>query len=222
MSTLVSARTVDMLEFERVIWNDGYRLIAGVDEVGRGALAGPLVAAAVILPLDVDQALAAQSFWNDVRDSKALSPGTRSHLALRIHQSAVDTSVAFVSAALVDDIGLTAANRCAMEQAVLGLRVDPNLLLIDAMTIDLDYPQLGLIDGDARSLSIAAASIVAKVARDEFMVELDEQFPAYGFARNKGYGVAAHISALAMRGSCEHHRKSFSPVRQFNGLDRGA
>lgn len=222
MSTLVSARTVDMLEFERVIWNDGYRLIAGVDEVGRGALAGPLVAAAVILPLDVDQALAAQSFWIDVRDSKALSPGTRSHLALRIHQSAVDTSVAFMSAALVDEIGLTAANRCAMEQAVLGLSVDPNLLLIDAMTIDLDYPQLGLIDGDARSLSIAAASIIAKVARDEFMVELDGKFPAYGFARNKGYGVAAHISALARFGSCEYHRKSFSPVRRSNGFDRGA
>lgn len=211
----------DLLHFERHGWQGGFQRIAGVDEVGRGALAGPLVAAAVILPLAIDTMLPS-SMWSGVRDSKTLSAATRARLARHIRETALCSSIAVIPAVLLDDIGVAAANRWAMEQAVLGLEVEPDLLLIDAMTIDLGQPQLGLIDGDARCLSIAAASIVAKVARDEQMIELDAQFPAYGFGRHKGYGVTRHMMALARYGSCMHHRKTFAPVRRVNGIDRGA
>lgn len=210
----------DLLENERAAWQAGYRMIAGVDEVGRGALAGPLVAAAVILPTDIERTLAAPCFWNEVHDSKTLTSNTRTDLARRIHEAALCTSIAMIPVDLLDEIGLTAANRSAMEQAVLGLDIEPDLLLIDAMTLDLEHPQLGIIDGDALSLSIAAASIIAKVARDNLMIDLDACFPDYGFARNKGYGVSAHARALEALGSCVHHRKSFSPVRRANGIVR--
>ncbi len=209
----------DMLFFERDIWRRGFALIAGVDEVGRGALAGPLVAAAVVLPPDIERSLAVPSFWDGVRDSKTLSARTRVELSQQIVETALCTHVAMISAALLDEIGVSAANRCAMEHAVLGLETEPDMLLIDAMTLDLGHPQLGVIDGDAKSLSIAAASIVAKVARDALMIELDGRFPAYGFARNKGYGVATHVRALAIAGSCPYHRLSFGPVRK---IDHGA
>jgi ribonuclease HII len=212
--------STDMLHFERDIWRRGVHHIAGVDEVGRGALAGPLVAAAVILPSCIEQDLRTPSFWHDVRDSKTLSAGTRERLALQIQQTAVCASIAVIPVSLLDAIGLTAANRNAMEHAVLGLDVEPELLLIDAMTLDLGHPQLGIIDGDALSLSIAAASIIAKVARDELMNELDFHFPVYGFARNKGYGVPAHAQALVSFGSCMHHRKSFAPVRRADEINR--
>lgn len=188
--------------------------IAGVDEVGRGALAGPLVAAAVVLPLDIEHMLTKPSFWDDVHDSKTLPAKTRTVLAERIMATAQCWNVAMISAALLDEIGLAAANRWAMEQAVVGMSIEPDMLLIDAMTLDLACPQVGIIDGDAQSLSIAAASIVAKVTRDNLMIEVDAEFPAYGFARNKGYGVAAHTRALAAFGSCPYHRKSFRPVRE--------
>lgn len=204
-----------MLGFERAIWEQGVRIVAGVDEVGRGALAGPLVAAAVVLPLDIETMLEMPSFWDDVRDSKTLSARTRTVLAENIMANAFCFNVAMIPAMVLDEIGLSAANRCAMEQAVLGMSVEPGMLLIDAMTLDLGHPQLGIIDGDAKSLSIAAASIVAKVARDTLMIELDERFPAYEFARNKGYGVTAHLRALAAEGSCPHHRMTFGPVREI-------
>jgi ribonuclease HII len=213
--------TTDMLFFERYIWRSGLRTIAGVDEVGRGALAGPLVAAAVVLPTDIERVLLRPSFWDDVRDSKTLSPKTRADLACQIVATAHCIHIAMIPAAMLDDIGLAAANRCAMERAVLGLAVEPDLLLIDAMTLDLPCPQVGIIDGDAKSLSIAAASIVAKVARDDVMIALDRQFPAYGFARNKGYGTAAHLRGLALAGSSPYHRMSFGPVRQFQQVVPG-
>ena len=210
-----------MLFFERYIWRSGLTTIAGVDEVGRGALAGPLVAAAVVLPSDIERSLLRPSFWDDVRDSKTLSARTRADLARQIVAAARSTHIAMIPAALLDQIGLTAANRCAMEQAVLGLAVEPDMLMIDAMTLDLPCPQVGIIDGDAKSLSIAAASIIAKVARDDVMIALDGQFPAYGFARNKGYGTAAHLRGLSLGGSCPHHRKSFGPVRRFHHVVPG-
>jgi len=202
------------LSWERQVWKGGYRQVAGVDEVGRGALAGPLVAAAVILPPSIGDAWPADSGWAAIRDSKTIPHETRVRLAGWIAESGAVISIAEVSCLELDAIGLAAANRCAMERAVLGLRIDPDMLLIDALTIDLDTPQIGIIDGDAQSLSIAAASIIAKVHRDRIMAELDRSDPAYGFGRHKGYGVPAHLAALAKHGPCPHHRQSFAPVKQ--------
>ena len=209
---VVQPRT-DLLSWEREVWEDGYLCVAGVDEVGRGALAGPLVAAAVILPQTVTAPSASESGWSAVRDSKTLSHIRRLFLAEWILEQGAVASIAEVSCTELDTIGVAAANRMAMERAVFGLVVDADMLLIDAMTIDLDAPQIGIIDGDAQSLSIAAASIIAKVHRDGLMVDLDQIYPAYGFARHKGYGVPAHLAALANHGPCIHHRHSFGPVR---------
>jgi len=203
----------DLLAWERQLWEGGYLRVAGVDEVGRGALAGPLVAAAVILPQSALASTARKFGWSAVRDSKTLSHSRRSFLAKWILDQGTMASIAEVSCAELDTIGVAAANRLAMERAVLGLMEDADMLLIDAMTIDLDTPQIGIIDGDAQSLSIAAASIIAKVHRDELMVDLDQVYPAYGFARHKGYGVPAHLAALANHGPCTHHRHSLGPVR---------
>lgn len=200
------------LEYERHFLSSGIILIAGVDEVGRGALAGPLVAAAVILP-PIDVILAEPEFWSMVHDSKTLSHPRRTVLAAGIRERAREIATASIPSGMIDQIGVGPANRMAMEFAVRGLGRTPDLLLIDAMTIDSALSQVGIIDGDARSLSIAAASIVAKVARDCTMCELDIQFPDFGFASHKGYGVASHVAALTRVGPCEHHRYSFSPVR---------
>ncbi len=196
------------------MWAGGYRQVAGVDEVGRGALAGPLVAVAVILPPSIRDPLPADSGWVAIRDSKTIPHRMRVCLATWIVESGATVSIAEVGCLELDAIGLAAANRCAMERAVLGLRIESDMLLIDALTIDLATPQIGIIDGDAQSLSIAAASIVAKVHRDRIMAELDGSDPAYGFGRHKGYGVPAHLAALMKHGPCPHHRQSFAPVRQ--------
>jgi ribonuclease HII len=205
------------LIYERHFADAGYSAIGGVDEVGRGALAGPLVAAAVILP-PVRQLRREAKFWGFVRDSKTLTPSQRTELAHGIHDRARQISLAAIPSTMLDEIGVGAANRLAMELAVRGLAEECDILLIDAMTIDYDVPQVGIIDGDARSVSVAAASIVAKVARDTEMCDLDASFPVFGFARHKGYGVASHLAALQEHGPCPHHRFSFSPVRLCSGL----
>jgi ribonuclease HII len=202
----------DRLIYEQHFSGAGYTAIGGVDEVGRGALAGPLMAAAVILP-DVRKLRRDSEFWQNVRDSKTLSHSQRTVLAQGIRKRARQVSVAAIPSTMLDEIGLGAANRLAMELAVHGLAEECDILLIDAMTIDYDVPQVGNIEGDARSVSIAAASIVAKVTRDAEMCDLDASFPAFGFARHKGYGVASHLAALQEHGPCPHHRLSFSPVR---------
>lgn len=212
-----SATAADMLTWERQLWQAGYRAIAGVDEVGRGALAGPLVAAAIILPLQEDRLVDVEPGWLEIRDSKTLSHVRRSTLAAWIDASGAQISIAEVPCDELDAIGVAAANRCAMERAVAGLEIEPDLLLIDAMTLDLDLPQIGVIDGDAQSLSIAAASIVAKVHRDTIMIQHDSIHPHYGFSRHKGYGVAAHMAALREHGACTLHRRSFAPVRTVLG-----
>ncbi len=210
-----------MLTYERDLWQIGYQTIAGVDEVGRGALAGPLVAAAVILPADLRNSVERSAFWSTVRDSKTVSAESRSELALAIMAEALAVGVGIVPVKELDAIGLGAANRLAMEYAVADLSVIPDALLIDAMTIDTGTDQLGVIDGDALSLSIAAASIVAKVYRDALMVSLDKPNPRYGFARHKGYGVPSHLRAIAEFGPCAHHRTSFAPVRRALLRHRG-
>jgi ribonuclease HII len=198
---------------ERAFWSAGLRLVAGVDEVGRGAMAGPLVAAAVVLPPEIDGVddLAARAL-DEVRDSKLLSPDARSRLLPAICERALAVAVGVVEADELDEIGVGPANRLAMERAVLALAIRPEALILDATTLDLDLPQVGLIDGDARCLSIAAASIVAKVTRDRFMIECDGADPRFGFAAHKGYCTEEHLAALARHGPCHLHRRSFAPV----------
>ena len=194
------ARLEAMKEFEREY--DGCSLICGVDEAGRGPLAGPVAAGAVILPKDC--------MILYLNDSKKLSEKRREELFLEIREKAVSYSVGIVGPERIDEINILQATYEAMRQAVSGLGVVPDLLLNDAVTIpELAIPQVPIIKGDAKSVSIAAASILAKVTRDHLMEEYDRQFPQYGFAKHKGYGTAAHVAALREFGPCPIHRRSF-------------
>lgn len=187
--------------------------IAGVDEAGRGALAGPVVAAAVILPLDDANLLTALA---GVNDSKQLTSRQREALFTRITQCALAYGIGQAEAAVVDEIGIMSATRRAMQQAIAQLRPKAEFLLIDGR-IRLQnnpLPQQAVVRGDGKSLSIAAASILAKVTRDQLMIELDRLYPVYGFAQHKGYGTAAHLAALATHGPCPLHRHTFAPMKR--------
>ncbi len=203
---------VPTTEWELHLARCGYEAVAGVDEVGRGALAGPLMAGAVVLPT-WSQLLDEASFWQTVKDSKTISFSRRAMLAEGILQRARAVGIGTVESTELDCIGVAAANRCAMERAVGALQVEPDFLLLDATTIDHGLPQVGIIDGDALSLSIAAASIVAKVARDTIMIEMDTVWPGYGFADHKGYAARKHKDALKALGPCPIHRTCYAPVR---------
>jgi len=189
----------------------GHTLVAGLDEVGRGALAGPVVAAAVILPLDrFDLARA----LDGVRDSKQLTAHARRRYAAEVRRVALSIGIGQSSARELDRIGVLAATRLAMQRALRELGHPPSFLLIDHLRlVDLDIPQRGITRGDQSVLSIAAASVIAKVARDQMMERLGARFPVYGFARNKGYGTAYHRAALDRCGACPQHRRSFAPVQ---------
>ena len=205
------------LRWERAFWSAGLRRVAGVDEVGRGAMAGPLVAAAVVFPAAEGWALRRlRAAMADVRDSKLLSPQRRIELLDRIEQTAVAIGIGVVPVAEIDTVGLGPANRMAMERAVFSLDIDVDALVIDACVLDLGCPQSGPIDGDALSTSVAAASIVAKVTRDRVMVALGQEDPRYGFELHKGYCSPFHKARLAEHGPCLHHRRSFSPVAGWN------
>lgn len=208
-----------LLTYEAGLIKAGYRTIVGLDEVGRGALAGPIVAAAVVLPHDV---ASLNGLWRDVRDSKTLTASKRAELALHIEEQAEHVTVAMLDASIIDRIGIGPANRRVMELALEQIEkaCTPEFLLLDALTIESEYPQIGIIDGDACSLSIAAASIVAKVHRDNLMSALAGDWPHYQWERNKGYGVASHLDALRAVGPCEHHRQSFRPVRECGMVTR--
>lgn len=176
--------------------------ICGIDEAGRGPLAGPVVAGAVILPRDCEILF--------LNDSKKLSEKRREELFAEIKEKAVAWSVGIVGPDVIDEINILQATYEAMRKAIAGLSVHPDLLLNDAVTIpNVEINQVPIIKGDAKSVSIAAASILAKVTRDHMMVEYDSLFPEYGFAKHKGYGTAAHISALKEIGPCPIHRRSF-------------
>jgi ribonuclease HII len=189
----------------------GFQRIAGVDEVGRGALFGPVVAAAVILPECMDELAEA-----GLKDSKQLLREQREELDLKIRGMALSVSVAEVDAATIDRVNIYQASRIAMLEAVLGLTINPDHLLIDAMRIDHPCRQTKLIYGDALSLSIAAASVIAKVHRDALMRELDAVHPGYGLASHKGYATPEHRRALTEIGPCPLHRRSFAPVREVD------
>ena len=211
------AKELPTLTYELALRAEGISAIAGVDEVGRGALAGPLVAAAVILPPPEDLRREVD-FWRTVRDSKTIPEARRATIAEAIQSRACSWSTAAIEPGELDEMGLGPSNRIVMERAVLGLDIEPEVLLIDAMTIESGTWQFGIIDGDALSLSIAAASIVAKVARDALMIESSRTWPVYGFARHKGYGVPSHVAALHQHGPCVLHRRCFAPVRHAEEL----
>jgi ribonuclease HII len=198
------------LSFETDLWSAGYRRVAGVDEVGRGAWAGPLVAAAVILPAD---AHAVAPLLGAVDDSKKLTPRTRERLFDVIQAHAEAIGVGNASAEEIDAVGIAQANRLALARAIGHLGVQPDFVLLDFFTLpQLPLPQRGVPHGDARSLSIASASVIAKVTRDRWMAEQDDSHPGYDFARHKGYGTAMHSAALTALGPCVLHRRSFAPV----------
>lgn len=203
------------LSLEIDLWNAGKHHLYGIDEAGRGAWAGPVAAGAVCLPCrnDIDRALLG------VNDSKQLSGRQRMHLADTIKQQALCWGVGFASAAEIDALGIVAATCLAMKRALdhaltLHDAPTPDHLLVDSIPCQsFSYPFYSLVKGDSRSLSIAAASILAKVSRDALMVDLAADFPAYGFDIHKGYGTALHRAALDRSGPCDQHRRSFQPIR---------
>lgn len=199
---------------EEICREQGYTLIAGVDEVGRGCLAGPVVAAAVIMLRDKRPA-----WYKQVRDSKLLSPEQRESLFPFIHETAISLGTGVVESDLIDSLGMTRAVRLAMKIAIGKLSPQPDYILIDYLTIpELSLPQKGVENGDTVCFSIACASIVAKVFRDHIMVELDKKYPGYGLARHKGYSTEEHVAYLRKLGPSPIHRRLFGPVRNIAQL----
>ena len=198
------------LSYEESLRDHGYGMIAGVDEVGRGSWAGPIVAAAVILPLHLPNI---SVLLATVNDSKKLTPAQRQDAFQQIMNSGASVALGWSSHHVVDAVGLGAANQRALKRAVKNLPAMPHALLVDYFRLsDCSLAQLCLPHGDSLSLSIAAASIVAKVVRDRWMVSCDRRYPAYGFASHKGYGTRTHHEALKCHGPCKLHRRSFAPV----------
>lgn len=200
-------RVEAMYETESAFYMRGKTLVAGVDEVGRGPLAGPVTVAAVILPLHWFQA--------GLNDSKQVSPKKREDIAQRISKEAVAVSVASTEPEEIDSLNIYQATLLTMYKALKGLSVKPEAVIVDAMPLHLAVPVVSLTHGDEKSASVAAASIVAKVHRDHLMDAYGKEYPAYGFAQNKGYGTAEHIAAIRKYGITKLHRKSFEPVRSM-------
>ena len=196
-----------MKEFETELYNNGINYIAGIDEVGRGPLVGPVVTAAVILPKD---------FYDErINDSKKLTEKKRELLYDVIMENAISVGIGISSEDVIDEINILNATKKAMIEAVNNLNVRPEHLLIDAVKLDIDIPQTSIIKGDAKSESTAAASIIAKVTRDRMMVELGKLHPEYDFKHNKGYGTKKHIEAIRKYGIIKEHRKTFAPCDEY-------
>ncbi len=203
------------LKFERSHWRVGTDLVAGVDEVGRGPLAGPVAAGAVVLPSNA-RASGRFRWLSRVNDSKVLTRLAREELAEEIWEHSLSAAVAFVSVVDIDRIGIAEAARQAMLAAIGDLEQRPRHLLIDGFGLKAcALPHTGIVDGDALSISIGCASIIAKVARDRVMRDHDARYPEYRFASNKGYATPEHMRAIRSNGPCELHRKTFSPVREM-------
>ncbi len=196
---------VDKLQYELALLEKGYRYIAGVDEVGRGPLAGPVVCAAVIMPLGEGEII------DGVDDSKKLSEKKREKLAKAIKERAICYSIFEVDEKEIDKINILQATKRGMKEALLALSVKPDMVLTDGnMTLDIPFKQQSVVHGDALSYSIGAASIIAKVYRDNLMNEYAKVYPEYLFEKNKGYGTAAHIAAIKEKGLCPIHRRTFT------------
>lgn len=196
------ARLDEMMKFENELYENGYDIIAGIDEAGRGPLAGPVVACAVILKQG--------EYIEGLNDSKKISPKKREKLYDEITQKCVAYSLGIVDNNVIDEINILEATRLAMKKAIEGLSVTPKYLLIDAEThVDTDIPLAGIVKGDSLSVSIAAASIIAKVTRDRMLVDFDKEYPEYEFSKHKGYGTALHIQKIGEYGLTPIHRKTF-------------
>ena len=198
------------LEYESAFWQQGLMRVAGIDEAGRGAWAGPVTAAAVILPPDMN----ILAVLSEVRDSKQMTAQQRGFNEQVIKRSAAAWGVGFASCVEIDAYGILAATKIAMSRALAQLQRQAHALLIDAVSLKnhSNLPQQSIIHGDVLSLSIAAASVLAKVARDRWMTAAENRYPGYGFARHKGYGTAQHQAAIQQNGACEIHRFSFRPI----------
>lgn len=194
---------MDKLVYERGLNADGYKLVCGVDEVGRGPLAGPVVCAAVIMPLN--------DLIAGVDDSKKLSAKKREQLSEEIKKRAVAYAICRVEPQVIDEINILEATKLCMKNAIESLEIQPDYVIVDGnMTLDIDIPQRYIINGDYFSYSIGAASIIAKVYRDKLMDDYDREYPEYSFAKHKGYGTSVHIQAIKENGICPIHRRSFT------------
>lgn len=194
-----------MLSYEREVRTKGYKLIAGIDEVGRGPLAGPVVASAVILRDDC--------YLPGLTDSKKLTASVREQFYELIIKNAEAIGVGIVPPQVIDNINIYEATKLAMIEAVKDLKIEPDYLLLDAMKLDLHIDQQSIIKGDAKSVSIAASSVIAKVTRDRIMMNLAKEYPQYGYEKHMGYGTKVHLDALKQYGVTNYHRKSFAPVK---------
>ena len=210
----MAAKFSDRFEFERALWNSGTTRVAGVDEAGRGPLAGPVVAAAAILPKRWAQSGLPREL-EGLNDSKQLTPAQREvFFAFLIACGEVEFAVAQIDSLQIDEINILRATHQAMNAALAKLNPQPQHALVDGRPVrTMRVPQTAIVKGDARSYSIAAASVLAKVTRDRLMLEFDRQWPAYGFAQHKGYGTARHLAAITAHGPCPIHRKSFAPLK---------
>lgn len=204
---MLEQKWVEMTAYEREVWEEGYQHIAGVDEVGRGPLAGPVVAAAVILPRDFRLL--------GLDDSKKMNEKKREEYYQQILDGAIAIGIGIVHQNIIDDINIYEATKIAMQEAINNMKETPDYVLIDAMKLPLTIPQQSIIKGDAKSVSISAASIIAKVTRDRLMNEYGLKYPQYGFKNNMGYGTKEHLEALNTYGLTPWHRLSFAPVKDI-------
>ena len=197
----------DLYTFERELIKDGVKLIGGIDEVGRGPLVGPVVACCCILPLNYE--------LEGLTDSKKLSEKKREKFYDILIQDAISYGIGIIDEKIIDEVNIYEATKLAMLDAISKCHVKPEHLLIDAMKLDTDIPATSIIKGDSKSLSIAAASVIAKVTRDRMMVELDKKYPMYDFKSNKGYPTKKHVEAINKYGIIKEHRKTYSPVKEY-------
>lgn len=200
-------KKIDNYKYERVLNKKGITLIAGVDEVGRGPLIGPVVAAAVILPKDYK--------LDGLTDSKKLSEKKREMFYEIIKRDAISIGIGVVDEKKIDEINIYEATKVAMRQAINNLKVKPEHILIDAMPLDIDIPTTSIIKGDLLSITISAASVIAKVTRDHMLYEMDKEYPMYDLKNNKGYGTKKHLEAIKKYGITKYHRLSYKPVNDY-------
>lgn len=207
----------DKLAYEREYLELGYRYICGIDEVGRGCLFGPVTAAAVIMPLSLENN---KDIINGIEDSKKLTAKKREELSKKIIEKSISYSIYSISEKTIDEINILNATKSAMINAVKNLKIKPDILFIDALKIDIDIKQISIIKGDLKSYSIGCASILAKVCRDEIMNNLPEEYQKYKISKNKGYGTKEHLEAIKKYGPSNMHRFSFEPIKSYNHKDK--
>ena len=207
----------DKLAYEREYLKLGYKYICGIDEVGRGCLFGPVTAAAVIMPLSLENN---KDIINGIEDSKKLTAKKREELSKKIIEKSISFSIYSISEKTIDEINILKATKSAMIYAVNNLKIKPDILFIHALKIDIDIKQISIIKGDLKSYSIGCASILAKVCRDEIMNNLPEEYQKYKISKNKGYGTKEHLEAIKKYGPSNMHRFSFEPIKSYNHKDK--